>query len=207
MKHNYLIYIFLFFLILFRPSFINLVNNIGFLIFNQKEELTIKVLNNRVSELESEYQSLLDFKNNINITSNYVLSNIYKNNYSYDKLLINGDNYKIGDEVINKYGLIGIIKKTYLNYSEVSYIYDTNIPVKINNYEGKIVAKDEDNNIIIKELTNYNKININDKVYSVNNTYIGKVIKIDIGAIDTNVLVETVNLKDINYVAVIERQV
>ena len=207
MKHNYLLYIFLFFLIIFRNTFVNLVNNLGFIIFNQKDELTINTLNDKIKVLEKEYQDLLDFKNNINISSNYILSNVYMNNYSYDKLLINGDNYRIGDEVVNTDGLVGIINKTYLNYSEVSFIYDTKIPVKINNNEGKIVGKDENNNIIIKELTNYNNININDKVYSVNNTYIGKVIKIDREVVDTNILVETIDLKNINYVAVLSRQV
>lgn len=207
MKHNYLLYIFLFFLIIFRNTFVNLVNNLGFIIFNQKDELTINTLNDKIKVLEKEYQDLLDFKNNINISSNYILSNVYMNNYSYDKLLINGDNYRIGDEVVNTAGLVGIINKTYINYSEVSFIYDTKIPVKINNNEGKIVGKDENNNILIKELTNYNNININDKVYSVNNTYIGKVIKIDKEVVDTNILVETIDLKNINYVAVISRQV
>ena len=207
MKHNYLLYIFLFFLIIFRNTFVNLVNNLGFIIFNQKDELTINILNDKVKVLEKEYKDLLDFKNNINISSNYTLSNVYMNNYSYDKLLINGDNYRIGDEVISSDGLVGIIKKTFFNYSEVSFIYDTKIPVKINNNEGKIVGKDENNNILIKELTNYNNININDKVYSVNHTYIGKVIKIDKEVVDTNILVETIDLKNINYVAVISRQV
>ena len=159
MKHNYLLYIFLFFLIIFRNTFVNLVNNLGFIIFNQKDELTINILNDKVKVLEKEYKDLLDFKNNINISSNYTLSNVYMNNYSYDKLLINGDNYRIGDEVISSDGLVGIIKKTFFNYSEVSFIYDTKIPVKINNNEGKIVGKDENNNILIKELTNYNNIN------------------------------------------------
>ena len=207
MKHNYLLYLFLFFLIIFRSVFIGAVNNIGYLIFNNKEDLTSKVLSNKVEELEEEYNDLLDFKNNINISSNYILSNVYKSNYSYEGLLINGDDYKIGDEVITTEGLIGIIKKTYLNYSEIAYIYDCQIPVKIKSYEGKITGKDENNNLIIKELTNYNNIDVNDKIYSTNNTYIGKVIKVNKGVIDTSVISQTVNVKNINYVAVISRQV
>ena len=207
MKPNYLLYIFLFTIIIFRSSFINLVNNLSFYFFNQKNDLTINILNNKISYLEKEYQNLLDFKNNINISSNYTLSNVYLNNYSYDKLLINGSNYQKGDEVISAEGLIGIIKNIYDNYSEVSFIYNCKIPVKINNYEGKIINKDEENNLIIKEFTNYNNININDKVYSINNTYIGKVIKIDKEIVDTKVIVKPVNTNNINYVAVISRQV
>ncbi len=205
MKPNYLLFLILFFVILFRNVFVNVINNLESFFFNDKKILTIQILNNRVSELEKEYNALLDFKNNININFNYTLSNVYMNNYSYDKLFINGDNYKVGDEVITTEGLIGIIKSVYLNYSEVSYIYDTKIPVRINDIEGKIVSKDNDNNLIIKELTNYNNIEINDKVYSIYNTYLGKVIKIDKGDVDTKVTVKTVNTKNINYVGVIHR--
>lgn len=205
MKPNYLLFLILFFVILFRNVFVNVINNLESFFFNDKKILTIQILNNRVSELEKEYNALLDFKNNININFNYTLSNVYMNNYSYDKLFINGDNYKVGDEVITTEGLIGIIKSVYLNYSEVSYIYDTKIPVRINDIEGKIVSKDNDNNLIIKELTNYNNIEINDKVYSIYNTYLGKVIKIDKGDVDTKVTVKTVNIKNINYVGVIQR--
>ena len=205
MKPNYLLFLILFFVILFRNVFVNVINNLESFFFNDKKILTIQILNNRVSELEKEYNALLDFKNYININFNYTLSNVYMNNYSYDKLFINGDNYKVGDEVITTEGLIGIIKSVYLNYSEVSYIYDTKIPVRINDIEGKIVSKDNDNNLIIKELTNYNNIEINDKVYSIYNTYLGKVIKIDKGDVDTKVTVKTVNTKNINYVGVIHR--
>ncbi len=207
MKHNYLLYIIIFIFVLFRGSFINLINNINSLIFIKNNNLEINYLKERINYLEKEYNSLIDFKNNLNINSNYIISNVYMNNYSYDKLLINGNNYQINDEVINENGLIGLISKTYFNYSEIKYIYDTNIAVKINNIEGKIISKDNDNNLIIKELSNYSNININDKVYSPNNTYIGKVIKINKEDIDTSVIVQTVNLKNINYVAVISRQV
>ncbi len=207
MKPNYLLYITLFLLIIFRTCFINMVNNLGEMFFNDKDELQVKVLNDKIKSLETEYAALVDFKNNINIKSNYTLTNLYMNNYSFDKLLINGDNYQKGDEVISVEGLIGIIYKTYLNYSEVSYIYDTKLPVKINNNEGKIIGKDDDNNLIVKELTNYNDISLNDKVLSTNNTYIGKVIKIDKSALDTIVKVKTVDMKNIHYVVVISRQI
>lgn len=205
MKHNYLLYLTLFAVIIFRNSFVNLVNNLGFYFFNQKDNLVVNVLNQKITYLEKEYSELLDFKNNIKIKSNYTLSNVYLNNYSYDKLLINGSNYQKGDEVITLDGLIGIITNIYYNYSEVSYIYNMHIPVKINNYEGKIVNKDENNNLIIKEVTNHHNININDKVYSINNTYIGKVIKIDKENIDTKLIVQPISNKNINYVAVISR--
>ena len=205
MKHNYLLYIILFFIVLFRGPFIVLINNIGSLLFIKDESLEVNVLKSKIKNLELEYTSLIDFKNNINIKEEYIITNLYMNNYSFDKLLINGDNYNINDEVVNNEGLIGLIKETYLGYSEVEYIYNTNIAVKINDAEGKIVGKTDDNNLIIKQLSNYNNININDKVISTYNTYIGKVIKINKLDVDTSIIVETVNLKNNHYVAVLSR--
>ena len=205
MKHNYLLYIILFFIVLFRGPFIVLINNIGSLLFIKDESLEVNVLKSKIKNLELEYNSLIDFKNNINIKEEYIITNLYMNNYSFDKLLINGDNYNINDEVVNNEGLIGLIKETYLGYSEVEYIYNTNIAVKINDAEGKIVGKTDDNNLIIKQLSNYNNININDKVISTYNTYIGKVIKINKLDVDTSIIVETVNLKNNHYVAVLSR--
>ena len=205
MKRNYLLYIIVFFVVILRGSLINAINNIGTIIFNKNDSLEISVLQNRIIYLEKEYQDLIYFKNNIDIKENYVITNAYLNNYSYDKLLINGTNYKIGDEVVTSDGLIGVINKVYTTYSDVSFITDVKMAVKIGNIEGKIVGKNENNNLIVKELSNYNNININDKVESIYNTYIGKVIKIDKEDIDTSLIVQTVNLDNINYVAVISR--
>jgi len=206
MKRNYILYIILFLVVLFRGNLVNLINNIGSVMFVKDKLLEISILERKNKYLENEYNKLLDFKNNINIKDNYTITNAYINNYSFDKLLINGIDYKVGDEVVNSEGLVGLINKTYLTYSEVSYIYDARLAVKIGDNEGKIVGKDNDNNLIIKELSNYNDININDKVISVHNTYIGKVIKINKEDIDTSLIVQTVNLNNISYVAVLSRQ-
>ena len=206
MKRNIYPFLVLFIIVIFRGSLVNFINNISSMLFIKDRSLETSILNEKIEYLKSEYNNLLDFKNNIDIRYNYTISNAYLNNYSFDKLLINGSSYHINDEVINENGLIGLITKVYSNYSEVSFVYDTNIAVKIGDSEGKIVSKDDNHNLVVKELSNYNNININDKVYSTNNTYIGKVIKIMREDVDTSVLVETINLKNINYVAVISRQ-
>ena len=205
MKHNYLIYILLFIVVLLRGSIINLINNIGKYLFIKNDSIEVSILKSRVSTLEKEYNNLLSFKNNIKIDENYIITNYYLNNYSYDKVLINGSNYQINDEVINENGLIGIISKIYLNYSEVKYLYNTNIPVIINGIEGKISNKDHDNNLIIKEITNYYSINLNDKVYSIYGTYIGKVINIINDDLDNYIIVKPVNINNSHYIAVISR--
>ena len=205
MKYNPLYFIVIFIMILVRQPFLNLLNNVNKEFFNKNDNLEIKVLKDKITYLNNEYEKLLNFKNNINILNNYTITNTIINNYSFKDLIINGDKYKIGSEVITEDGLIGIVTKNNKGNSTVEYIYNTNIVVKINDVYGKITSKNTDNYLVIKELSNYNNINLNDKVFSANGTYIGKVIKINKSDFDTYILVEHVINKKINYVAVIER--
>lgn len=201
MKYNYLSFIVLFLIIILKEPIMQNINN---LMYIRNNNLEIKTLKNQNKELEKEYQELLTFKNNIKLDNNYTITNTLKTNYNFNKLNINGK-YNINDEVVNEYGLIGIITKTNHNFSEMTYLYNTNLTIKIDNITGKIISKDQNNNLIIGELTNHNNININDYVYSLYNTYIGKVIKIHYEVLDTTILVETPNPRNINYVAVISR--
>ena len=77
--------------------------------------------------------------------------------------------------------------------------------VKISNSEGKITGKNEQNNLIIKEVSNYNDIKINDKVYSVHMTYIGKVVNILYEDLDNIIIVKPVSTDNLDYVGVIEK--
>ena len=201
MKYNYLSFIVLFLIIILKEPIMQNINN---LMYIRNNNLEIKTLKNQNKELEKEYQELLTFKNNIKLDNNYTITNTLKTNYNFNKLNINGK-YNINDEVVNEYGLIGIITKTNHNFSEMTYLYNTNLTIKIDNITGKIISKDQNNNLIIGEFTNHNNININDYVYSLYNTYIGKVIKINYEVLDTTILVETPKPRNINYVAVISR--
>ena len=200
MKNNkYIFLVIIFLVIISRNSLVNLINNTLKSFFIKDNNIEINYLNSEINRLKNEYNSLLDFKNNININENYYISNIYKNNYSFDKLIINGTNYNIYDEVLNNDGLIGFISKISDKYSEIKYIYNSRVPVKINNEYGKIIGSDIDNNLIVSEVEN---VNINDKVYSVNNSYIGKVIKIDNNNLNKKLTIKTIDLSNINYVLI-----
>ena len=200
MKNNkYIFLVIIFLVIISRNSLVNLINNTLKSFFIKDNNIEINYLNSEINRLKNEYNSLLDFKNNININENYYISNIYKNNYSFDKLIINGTNYNINDEVLNNDGLIGFISKISDKYSEIKYIYNSRVPVKINNEYGKIIDSDIDNNLIVSEVEN---VNINDKVYSVNNSYIGKVIKIDNNNLNKKLTIKTIDLSNINYVLI-----
>lgn len=202
MKNNYVLYLVLFLVIILRSIPINLINNLGNLLLNKNDNVEINYLIKENEIIKEEYQKLLDFKNNIKIENNYVVTNLYKNNYSFDKLIINGDNYKINDEVINYKGLIGYISKINNKYSEVTYVYDTNMPVKINSEYGKIIGSDENKNIIVSDIKD---VNLNDKVYSINNTYIGHVINIKDDNLNRIVTVKGISLSNLDYVIVISR--
>lgn len=201
MKYNYLSFIVLFLIIILKEPIMQNINNLMYIRNNNIEIITLK---NQNKELEKEYQELLTFKNNIKLDNNFTITNTLKTNYDFNKLNINGK-YNLNDEVVNENGLIGIITKTNHNFSEMTYLYNTNLTIKIDNITGKIISKDQNNNLIIGELSNHNNININDNVYSLYNTYIGKVIKINYEVLDTTILVETPNPRNINYVAVISR--
>ena len=200
MKNNKYIFLLIILLVVIsRNSLVNLINNTLKSFFIKDNNIEINYLNNEINRLKNEYNNLLDFKNNININEDYYVSNIYKNNYSFDKLIINGTNYNINDEVLNNDGLIGFISKINDKYSEIKYIYNSRVPVKINNEYGKIIDSDIDNNLIVSEVEN---VNINDKVYSVNNSYIGKVIKIDNNNLNKKLTIKTIDLSNINYVLI-----
>lgn len=199
MKNKSIFFIILFIIIISRSSILNLINNTFKIFLNKDNTLEINYLNDEITRLKEEYNKLLDFKNNINIDEDYTITNVYKNNYGFDKLIINGDNYNLYDEVLTTEGLIGYISKINNKYSEISYIYNTKVPVRINDNYGKIISSDKDNNIIISEIDN---VNLNDPVYSVNNSYIGKVIKIDNMDLNTTITVKPIDLKNIDYVLV-----
>ena len=199
MKNKSIFFLILLIIIISRNSILNIINNTFKIFLNKDNTLEINYLNNEITRLKEEYNKLLDFKNNISIDETCTITNVYKNNYGFDKLIINGDNYNLYDEVLTNEGLIGYISKINNKYSEISYIYNTKVPVRINNNYGKIISSDKDNNIIISEIDN---ANLNDSVYSVNNSYIGKVIKIDNMDLNTTITVKPIDLKNIDYVLV-----
>ncbi len=204
MKDNYLIIFLLIIAILFRGSIFNLLNNVSSYLISKDESLEIKVLNDKINRLYNEYNSLLDFKNNINIEEDYIITNVLKNNYGFGNLIIPDGDFNLNNEVINEEGLVGIISKKNNKTAEIKKTYDTNLIVKINNETGKIYSKDEDLNLIIKDVSNYNNISINDEVFSISGNYIGKVIKIQYDILDNYLTVRTIDFNNLTYVAVIK---
>lgn len=205
MKYKYSLFIVVFLFVLLREPFLCLITNINKFFIVPSNDLEMSLVKSKNIYLEKEYEKLLDFKNNIDITYDYIITNTIVNSYGFDKILINGNDYDINDEVVNENGLVGLISKVSGKHSEVTPIYDTKILVKINDIEGKILRKDDNNNLIVGNLSNYDDINVNDKVYSNKNSYIGKVVSVSKRNVNTEVVVETTTIQKNCYVAVIRR--
>lgn len=205
MKYKYSLFIVVFLFVLLREPFLCLITNINKFFTVPSNDLEMNLVKSKNIYLEKEYKKLLDFKNNIDITYDYIITNTIVNSYGFDKILINGNDYDINDEVVNENGLVGLISKVNGKHSEVTPIYDTKILVKINDIEGKILRKDDNNNLIVGNLSNYDDINVNDKVYSNKDSYIGKVVSVFKRDVNTEVVVETTTIQKNCYVAVIRR--
>lgn len=205
MKYKYSLFIVVFLFVLLREPFLCLITNINKFFIVPSNDLEMSLVKSKNVYLEKEYEKLLDFKNNIDITYDYIITNTIVNSYGFDKILINGNDYDINDEVVNENGLVGLISKVNGKHSEVTPVYDTKILVKINDIEGKILKKDDNNNLIVGNLSNYDDINVNDKVYSNKNSYIGKVVSVSKRSVNTEVVVETTTIQENCYVAVIRR--
>ena len=205
MKSNYLIFLLIIGVILFRSNILNLVNNMTNHLFVNDYRFEIELLQNQNIKLNNELTELLDFKNNIRIRHDYIITNGVRTNYGFGGLIINGTNYEIGDEVVSIDGLVGIVSRIKKTTSEVTLLHSSNIIVRINDENGKIDGQDEVGNLIISEISNYNNIRLNDRVYSMMGSYIGRVVRIRYGIIDNYLIVERENSRDLNFLAVLRR--
>lgn len=204
MKRNYYIFIIIFLVVLFRTSILNLFMNVKKMFTSAEPNIEIVTLKEENRRLKDEYTSLLDFKSRINIDEDYTITNVHKSNYGFDKIVLNGS-FKENSEIVSDDGLVGIITKSDNNLSYGDYLFNTHILVRIDDTEGKIYGRDDDGNLLIKEISNYNNIKINDNVSSMHGMYIGKVVNIIYEDLESVIVVKMGNVNNLNYVGVIER--
>lgn len=204
MKRNYYIFIIIFLVVLFRTSILNLFMNVKKMFTSAEPNIEIVTLKEENRRLKDEYTSLLDFKSRINIDEDYTITNVHKSNYGFDKIVLNGS-FKENSEIVSDDGLVGIITKSDNNLSYGDYLFNTHILVRINDTEGKIYGRDDDGNLLIKEISNYNNIKINDNVSSMHGMYIGKVMNIIYEDLESIIVVKMGSVNNLNYVGVIER--
>ena len=204
MKRNYYIFIIIFLVVLFRTSILNLFMNVKKMFTSAEPNIEIVTLKEENRRLKDEYTSLLDFKSRINIDEDYTSTNVHKSNYGFDKIVLNGS-FKENSEIVSDDGLVGIITKSDNNLSFGDYLFNTHILVRIDDTEGKIYGRDDDGNLLIKEISNYNNIKINDNVSSMHGMYIGKVVNIIYEDLESIIVVKMGDVYNLNYVGVIER--
>ena len=204
MKRNYYIFIIIFLVVLFRTSILNLFMNVKKMFTSAEPNIEIVTLKEENRRLKDEYTSLLDFKSRINIDEDYTITNVHKSNYGFDKIVLNGS-FKENSEIVSDDGLVGIITKSDNNLSYRDYLFNTHILVRIDDTEGKIYGRDDDGNLLIKEISNYNNIKINDNVSSMHGMCIGKVVNIIYEDLESIIVVKMGDVYNLNYVGVIER--
>lgn len=204
MKRNYYIFIIIFLVVLFRTSILNLFMNVKTMFTSAEPNIEIVTLKEENRRLKDEYTSLLDFKSRINIDEDYTITNVHKSNYGFDKIVLNGS-FKENSEIVSDDGLVGIITKSDNNLSYGEYLFNTHILVRIDDTEGKIYGRDDDGNLLIKEISNYNNIKINDNVSSMHGMCIGKVVNIIYEDLESIIVVKMGSVNNLNYVGVIER--
>lgn len=204
MKRNYYIFIIIFLVVLFRTSILNLFINVKKMFISAEPNIEIVTLKEENRRLKDEYTSLLDFKSRINIDEDYTITNVHKSNYGFDKIVLNGS-FKENSEIVSDDGLVGIITKSDNNLSYGEYLFNTHILVRIDDTEGKIYGRDGDGNLLIKEISNYNNIKINDNVSSMHGMCIGKVVNIIYEDLESIIVVKMGSVNNLNYVGVIER--
>lgn len=204
MKRNYYIFIIIFLVVLFRTSILNLFVNVKTMFTSAEPNIEIVTLKEENRRLKDEYTSLLDFKSRINIDEDYTITNVHKSNYGFDKIVLNGS-FKENSEIVSDDGLVGIITKSDNNLSYGEYLFNTHILVRIDDTEGKIYGRDGDGNLLIKEISNYNNIKINDNVSSMHGMCIGKVVNIIYEDLESIIVVKMGSVNNLNYVGVIER--
>ena len=204
MKRNYYIFIIIFLVVLFRTSILNLLINVKKMFTSAEPNIEIVTLKEENRRLKDEYTSLLDFKSRINIDEDYTITNVHKSNYGFDKIVLNGS-FKENSEIVSDEGLVGIITKSDYNLSYGEYLFNTHILVRIDDTEGKIYGRDDDGNLLIKEISNYNNIKINDNVSSMHGMCIGKVVNIIYEDLESIIVVKMGSVNNLNYVGVIER--
>lgn len=161
------------------------------------------ITQNYNKDLESEYNKLLE-ASNIKLESNLdlKLSKVkYRDIYDFKKKIViykgYNDGVKKNDAVIDNFGLVGLVSKTFKNTSEVELITskNSNISVKVGDAYGMLEYKD---GLVVKSLSNYDVVKEGDLIYtsgigniaanilvgkvksiSLNNTEIEKYVKVE----------------------------
>lgn len=213
------IYVIIFILIvLFRENICFFYGNVlgVFKLDNNYYDAIINLKDEKIKYLEQEYKKYDEFSKNINLIDyNYKLSKIiFKESYNTNKYNIQyGKNDYIikGLGVINEFGLIGKITSVNDNTSELTTLKELkDVSVIIKDIPGKLNYNYKKESFIVSDISNYDDIHINDKVYTSGygtikeKLYIGKVIKVENETISKKIYVKSeVDFNNLNYILIV----
>ena len=205
-------------IILLRNNICFFLGNVTglFKLDNNYYEGIIKLKEEEIKYLKNEIDNINEFSKNLpRIKYNYKVSKIiYKESYNIGKYRVQygkNDNVKVGYAVMNEYGLIGKITKVDESTSELTILKNLkDISVVINGIYGKLNYDYETNKYIVTDISNYDKVYINNEVYTSGygtikeNIYIGKVVKIENDTISKKVYIDiNDNYDNLNYLLIV----
>lgn len=204
--------------IIFRDNICFFYGNVlgVFKLDNNYYDGIITLKDEKIKYLENEINSINEFSNNLDrIDYSYKVSKIiYKESYNIGKYKIQygkDNGVENGMGVTNEFGFIGKITKVDNKTSELTTIKDLkDLSVVVNDSYGKLNYDYETNTFTISDISNYDKVYVNDLVYTSGygtikeKLLIGKVIKVDNNDISKKVIINSlVNFNDLNYVLIV----
>lgn len=213
------IYIIIFILvIIFRDNICFFYGNVlgVFKLDNNYYDGIITLKDEKIEYLENEINSINEFSKNLDrIDYSYKISKIiYKESYNIGKYKIQygkDNGVENGMGVTNEFGFIGKITKVDNKTSELTTIKDLkDLSVVVNDSYGKLNYDYETNTFTISDISNYDKVYVNDLVYTSGygsikeKLLIGKVVKVDNNDISKKIVINTVvDFNNLNYVLIV----
>lgn len=213
------IYIIIFILvIIFRDNICFFYGNVlgVFKLDNNYYDGIITLKDEKIEYLENEINSINEFSKNLDrIDYSYKISKIiYKESYNIGKYKIQygkDNGVENGMGVTSEFGFIGKITKVDNKTSELTTIKDLkDLSVVVNDSYGKLNYDYETNTFTISDISNYDKVYVNDLVYTSGygsikeKLLIGKVIKVDNNDISKKIVINSVvDFNNLNYVLIV----
>lgn len=211
-KIEYLVLMLIFILFLFRNNFLTFMQKKD---NNLNKELLNNICNTTLEEENNSLKALLNYDYNADF-SYHVSKVLYRDIYNFKEEITiykgKNNNLKVGDAVIDNYGLVGVIENVYPNKALVKLITNKkiNISVKINDSYG--ILKTDNEEIYVSNLTKYDNVSIGDNIYTSGignlpgNILIGKVKDITIDELDIEKIISielAASLNNLNYVFIV----
>lgn len=208
-RNKYVIkYLFILLLIIFIYG-INYV--LSYLKYNDSEILEVNVLKSENNRLRKELRNINDIVSYDGIDYKYVIGKVIIRDIHnfYNEIVINlgSDKVMVGNAVVSRDGLVGIITKVEKDRSYVKLLSsDYNVSVVVNGNYGNY------NNLKVSMISKYSEIKEGDVVYTSGlvveipyGIYVGTVSKIDNDQdnLGKELKIITVNNDNLNYIAVI----